>query len=248
MKPILIIPTYNERENIADIHQAIRREHPQDVDILVVDSASPDKTADRVRELQRQDPRLFIYEQTSKLGLGRAYLEAMQWVLKKNQHDLVITMDADFSHHPRYIKTLLHHAQDYDLVIGSRYIHGGRLENWPFRRLLMSRFANGYARMITGLPFYDLTSGFHCFRMDLLRRILKHPIHTEGYAFLIELKSLAILEDASFYEIPICFSDRTKGSSKISKKVIWESVCFVMRQLLQRSEIRRAYRRKKTAF
>jgi len=227
VKPIIVIPTYNERENICDLIKIITQESPPpDLDLLVVDSASPDQTSGAVGEMQKKIAGLHLLTQPAKLGLGRAYLEGMRWALDRS-YDCLITMDADFSHHPSYLKEFLGKLKTYDLVIGSRYVPGGRLENWPWHRRALSKFANGYAKTLTGLPFSDLTSGFHGFRTPLLKKILNHPIHAEGYAFLIELKHLAILERASFLEIPIIFSDRARGSSKISKRVIFESMLFV---------------------
>lgn len=226
MKPLLVIPTYNERENIGDLINVIAQESPHpDLHILVVDSASPDQTSQAVEAMGREVPGLYLLTQPAKLGLGRAYLDGMKWALDRS-YDCLITMDADFSHHPRYLRKFLEKLQTYDLVIGSRYAPGGKLENWPWHRRALSRFANGYAKALSGLPFSDLTSGFHGFRIPLLKKILGHPLHTEGYAFLIELKYLAIFEKASFLEIPIIFSDRTRGSSKISKRVIFESMFF----------------------
>lgn len=242
MKALIVTPTYNEAKNIALLHQLIRSECAEtQPDILVVDSASPDGTAQVVRQLQRTDPHIFLLEQKAKLGLGRAYVDGMTWALPKD-YDCLITMDADISHHPRYINGIIHASRDHDLVIGSRYTKGGGLENWPKYRLFLSRFANGYARTLTGLPFEDLTSGFQCFRMPLLRKLLRYNIHTEGYAFLVELKFLSILQQATYKELPIIFTDRTYGSTKISKRVIFESMMFVLRLSLQRSRILKCLR------
>ena len=238
MKPVIIIPTYNERENIQDLVKAIRTENlSPSPDILVVDSASPDGTADAVVKLKEHDAALHLVCQKAKLGLGKAYLEGMRWALER-PYDCVVTMDADFSHHPRYLHGFFKAIETHDLVIGSRYIRGGELRNWPASRKILSRFGNWYARTLMGLPFSDLTSGFHCFRAGLLKKLLGCPIHTEGYAFLMELKSLAILQGATFQEIPIIFSDRTKGDSKISKRVIFESAIFVLKRIAQGRESR----------
>ncbi len=242
MNPIAIVPTYNERKNIRELIETIIQEAPHpNLHILVVDSASPDGTAKTVRSLQKDYPFLHLLCQEAKLGLGRAYLDGMKWALER-PYDCVITMDADFSHHPRYLKNFLESAKDHDLVVGCRYIRGGELCNWPWHRRFLSRFANGYAHFMTGLPLHDLTSGFHCFRSDLLKKILAGKIMTEGYAFLIELKHQAILKGASFEEIPIRFNDRTKGQSKISKRVILESMIFVCRLFFQRNRVRQAVR------
>ncbi|MFA5167172.1 MAG: polyprenol monophosphomannose synthase [Candidatus Omnitrophota bacterium] len=238
MKVLIVTPTYNEAKNIVLLHQLVRSECVETKpDILVVDSASPDGTARVVRQLQQSDPNLFLLEQKAKLGLGRAYLDGMTWALAKD-YDCLITMDADISHHPKYINELIHASKEHELVIGSRYAKGGKLENWPRYRLFLSQFANGYARILTGLPFHDLTSGFQCFRISLLRKILRYNIHTEGYAFLVELKFLSILQQATFEEIPIIFTDRTYGDSKISKRVIGESMLFVMKLASQRGRVK----------
>ncbi|HNX68463.1 MAG TPA: polyprenol monophosphomannose synthase [Candidatus Omnitrophota bacterium] len=242
MKTIVCIPTYNEKANIEDLISSIRLEMGGvPLDVLVVDSASPDGTAEKVLELQAKDSSIHLIRQPAKLGLGRAYLEGMEWVLAR-PYDCLITMDADFSHHPRYLLKMIRYIADYDLVIGSRYVRGGELQNWPLHRKFLSRFANGYAKVLTGMPFCDLTSGFHCFRTVLLRKILNNSIRTEGYAFLVELKFLAVLRGARCVEIPIVFSDRTRGRSKISHRVIYESMCYVGSLLFQRGRIRSALR------
>ncbi len=237
MKPIVIIPTYNERENIKELISLIRecaKEH--DLHILVVDSASPDRTADEVIQLQKTDSKIFIFNQTTKLGLGMAYQDGMKWALDRG-YDRIVTMDADFSHHPQYLNQFLKESETVGLVVGSRYAPGGELRNWPWTRRILSRFANWYAKRITGLPFTDLTSGFHCFHGDLLKQILHDPLRADGYAFLIALKFLAIVNGATYIEIPIIFSDRTKGDTKISKWVIFESIFFVWKCYFQRHRI-----------
>lgn len=240
MKTIVVVPTYNESQNIVELVSSIRTECRNfDLDILVVDSASPDRTADKVRELQKNDPRLFLFEQPAKLGLGRAYMDGMDWVLKRD-YEALVTMDADMSHHPKYLVPMLEAIPDHDLVVGSRYMKGGGLENWPLARQCLSRFANWYASTLTGLPFHDLTSGFQCFRTTLLRKVLSHNIHTEGYAFLVELKFLSMVQAAHFKEVPIIFTDRTRGASKISKRVILESMLFVLSCFFRRHLVRQS--------
>ena len=239
MRAVIIIPTYNESGNIRELIATIRTEAKYcNLDILVVDSASPDRTADVVCEIQKQDSQIFLLRQDGKFGLGAAYQEGMRWALD-GDYDRVITMDADFSHHPRYVDLLLKESEAKQLVVGSRYVPGGALKNWPVSRRILSRFANWYASQITGLPFSDLTSGFHCFHQDLLRNILRDPLRTDGYAFLIALKFLAIANGASYLEIPIIFSDRTKGESKISKRVILESIFFVWKCFFQKYRLKR---------
>lgn len=237
MKSIIVIPTYNERDNIRELIATIRKQvFAEKPEILVVDSASPDGTAAAVEEICKTDAGVHLFSQPKKLGLGKAYMDGMRWVLERN-YDCLVTMDADFSHHPRYLPTMLNEITLKDLVIGSRYVDGGALKSWPYHRRLLSKFANWYARTLTGLPFSDLTAGFHCFRTPLLKRVLSHPLETEGYAFLVELKFLSILEGAKYREIPIVFSDRTKGASKISKQVIWESVMFTLKLARHRAEV-----------
>ena len=169
-------------------------------------------------------------------------MDGMDWVLKRD-YEALVTMDADMSHHPKYLVPMLEAIRDHDLVVGSRYMKGGGLENWPLARQCLSRFANGYASTLTGLPFHDLTSGFQCFRTTLLRKVLSHNIHTEGYAFLVELKFLSIVQRAHFKEVPIIFTDRTRGTSKISKRVIFESMLFVWSCFFRRGLLPRGIRR-----
>ncbi|OGW79366.1 MAG: hypothetical protein A3G33_03225 [Omnitrophica bacterium RIFCSPLOWO2_12_FULL_44_17] len=233
MKSIVIIPTYNEKENIEGLIREIRtRSKHLSLDVLIVDSASPDGTAEKVKQVQVNDPDLYLIEQKAKLGLGKAYWEGIEWAFKRN-YECLITMDADFSHDPKYLPDLIERTKEYDVVVGSRYIRGGKLKDWPLMRRCLSRFANWYAKTLTGLPFFDLTSGFQCYRVAFLRKIMAYPIHAEGYAFLIELKYLATVLGAKIGEIPIVFTDRKNGNSKISKKVILESIFFVFRLALQ---------------
>lgn len=247
MKSIIVIPTYNERENIRELVGAIRAEVCSCApDILVVDSASPDDTAGAVLALRGRDPALYLVSQNAKQGLGKAYLDGMRWALERG-YDGLVTMDADFSHHPRYLDSFFKEIENHDLIVGSRYIPGGELRNWPASRRMLSRFANGYARLLTGLPFSDFTSGFHCIRTDLLRRILGYRIASEGYAFLMELKSLSLLEGARVKEVPIIFSDRTKGDSKISKRVILEAALLVLKLASQRGRFKRILASLKTS-
>ncbi len=236
MKAIVVTPTYNEAENVEELVRMIRTEVSAPLDILVVDSASPDGTADRVRELQKSDSSLHLLEQKAKLGLGNAYRDGIEWVLQRN-YDCLITMDADLSHQPKYLRDHLREIEAHDLVVGSRYVPGGGLYQWPRARLAISRFANWYAATLTGLPFQDLTSGFHCFRTALLQKIVRCRLHTEGYAFLIELKFLAVMQGARTKEIPIIFAGRERGYSKISKRVILESMGFVLKLAFLRGRV-----------
>jgi len=238
-KALVVIPTYNERENVQEIIDGIQAQKtPWVIHVLVVDSNSPDGTGALLDELSRVKTGLWVYHQSAKLGLGRAYLDGFEYMAKNmpETYDAVVTMDADFSHHPRYLPQMLDKLDQFDLVVGSRYVAGGRLENWPRHRKWVSRAANFYATTLTGVPLKDLTAGFHCFRREALRRVLKFKtmIAAEGYAFLIELKFLSFKEGFRIAEIPIVFSDRTKGASKISKRVIFESALIPWKCLYDR--------------
>lgn len=236
-KALIIIPTYNERENIAEMIDAIRAERAgQRFDILVVDSNSPDGTGRFLDEKAAKEDNLFVAHQPKKLGLGRAYLDGFRHLFNKfpGRYQAVFTMDADFSHHPRYLESMLGMLETHDLVVGSRYMPGGRLENWPRRRKILSRFANGYARFLTRVPLNDLTSGFHGFRTEALKRILRYSISADGYAFLTEIKYLAFREGLKMGAVPIIFADRTKGASKISKRVIFEAALIPWKCLFDR--------------
>jgi dolichol-phosphate mannosyltransferase len=229
-KALIVIPTYNERENIQEMVPMIFdvKAPGWALEVLVVDSNSPDGTGQILEEMKARFPGLRVFHQAKKLGLGKAYLDGFKYMEESlgGAYDAVITMDADFSHHPRYLPPLLAKLDDADLVVGSRYIRGGRLENWPWDRKVLSRFANFYAKTLTGVPVHDLTAGFHCFRRETLRKVLKLQdlfIDAEGYAFLIELKFLTTYLGYRVGEIPIIFADRTKGQSKISERVILES-------------------------
>ncbi len=236
-KALIVIPTYNELENITEMVNAIGAvKASHDLEVLVVDSNSPDGTGERLEEMAKAVPFLRVLHQPRKMGLGCAYLDGFRHAREQwpGRYNAVLTMDADFSHHPRYLPAMLEKLEQSDVVLGSRYIPGGRLENWPTRRKWLSRFANAYAAMLTGARAHDLTSGFHCFKTPVLEKILTHKISAEGYAFLIELKVYAIQEGFSIAEVPIVFADRTKGASKISKNVIAESAMVVAGIFLKR--------------
>lgn len=223
MKALVIIPTYNERDNLAPLVEEIRL-HTQayDVSILIVDSNSPDGTGNVADQLARGHSKIFTLHQPKKMGLGKAYLDGFRWALH-SEFDVIVTMDADFSHDPRYIPEMLSQLERYDLIVGSRHVPGAAFVDWPFYRKLLSRFANWYARTIIGVGLCDLTNAFQCFRQKFLRAILEPEPRSEGYAFLIELKLRLLMQGARVLEIPITFKDRTRGQSKISKRVIWES-------------------------
>ncbi|MEO0202307.1 MAG: polyprenol monophosphomannose synthase [candidate division WOR-3 bacterium] len=233
MRILVIIPTYNERENIKLIIDEIFKVLPS-VNILVVDDNSPDKTYELVEEISRNNNRVFLIKRKEKLGLGSAYVEGFKWAISNN-YDLVIEMDADFSHQPSDLLRLIQKIQEgYDLVIGSRYIEGVNVINWPMKRLLLSYFANYYARVITGVPIKDLTSGFKAIRVEALKSIDLDKIKSNGYAFQIEIHFKIYNKGFKVIEIPIVFYERRSGNSKMSKKIIFEAALMVWRLKLSK--------------
>lgn len=227
MKALLIIPTYNEIENIARMIPAALRQSP-DLHILVMDDNSPDGTALAVKEIMASEPRLHLIERPRKLGLGSAYVSGFKYSLKEG-YDYVLEMDADFSHDPNDIPRLLEAAKSKDLVIGSRYCQGVNIVNWPFKRLLISYFASKYVRVITGMPVKDPTGGFKCFNRRVLEAIDLDKILSDGYAFQIEMNFRAWAKGFRLYELPIVFTDRVNGVSKMSRHIVWEAAGMVWR-------------------
>lgn len=225
MKTIVIIPTYNELNNIQKLIPEILESYPG-INILVVDDNSPDGTTAYVEKLSQNDKRINLISRPGKMGLGTAYVAGFKFALQNN-FDAVIQMDADFSHDPKEIRNFLELIPIYDLVIGSRYIYGVRVINWPIRRLLLSYFANLYTRVITGLPVKDGTGGFKCIRREVLQSIDLDRIHSNGYSFQIEINFLAWKKKFRLTEMPIVFVDRVKGTSKMSKKIVREAVFMV---------------------
>lgn len=225
MNTLVIIPTYNELNNIQRLLPEILNTYP-DINILVVDDNSPDGTGKYVEEFSYKDSRIKLIKRESKLGLGTAYVAGFKFALKNN-YDAIIQMDADYSHDPKEIKNFLELIKIYDLVIGSRYIYGVRVINWPIRRLLLSYFANLYTRIITGLPVKDGTGGYKCIRREVLQSLDLDKIHSNGYSFQIEINFLAWKKKFKLTEMPITFVDRVKGSSKMSKKIVYEAVFMV---------------------
>jgi dolichol-phosphate mannosyltransferase len=226
-KALIIIPTYNEIENIEKIITEAKQ-NAQDISILVIDDNSPDGTAEKVRELQTKFEKIELIEREGKLGLGTAYVAGFKYALE-NGFDYVFEMDADYSHDPAEIPNFMEAIKDADLVIGSRYIKGVNVVNWPLSRLLLSYFANMYTRWITGLPLCDSTSGYKCFRSEVLRAIDLDKIHSGGYSFQIEMSFKAWKLGFRVKEIPIIFIDRAIGKSKMSKKIVREAVLMVWR-------------------
>jgi dolichol-phosphate mannosyltransferase len=223
MKTTVIIPTYNESENIKVIIPLIFQTTPE-IYITVVDDNSPDGTALIVKDLQKTFPRLNIIERKAKDGLGRAYIHAYREILKDKDVETVIMMDADLSHDPKHLREMIELRKKYKLVIGSRYVKGGSTTGWELYRRILSRYGNIYAKLVTGMPINDCTGGFNAISTDLLRSVDLDEINVSGYAFIIHLKYLLQYKDKSIFEIPICFKNRVAGKSKLSNLIIWEGI------------------------
>ncbi|MGD9487706.1 MAG: polyprenol monophosphomannose synthase [Calditrichaceae bacterium] len=224
-KALIIVPTYNEIENVESLVKAIYNSQPG-INILFVDDNSPDGTADLIKKLQKERNTIFILERPGKLGLGSAYTAGFKYALE-NGYEYIFEMDADFSHDPKEIPRFLEQIENYDLVLGSRYIKGVNVVNWPLSRLLLSYFANIYTRFSTGLPVRDSTGGFKCFRREVLSSIGLDEIKSNGYAFQIELNFKTWKKGFKIKEIPIIFVDRVYGQSKLSSKIMWEAMFLV---------------------
>jgi dolichol-phosphate mannosyltransferase len=226
---IVIIPTYNEIENIESIIKAVFSLQKQ-FHVLIVDDNSPDKTAEKVRQLQAEfEGQLFLSVRMKKSGLGTAYVHGFKWALK-HQYEYIFEMDADFSHNPIDLERL-HEACNTtraDLAIGSRYVTGVNVVNWPLSRVLLSYFASVYVRMITGMKIMDATAGFICYRREVLEKINLDKIKFIGYAFQIEMKYRAFAKNFNIQEVPVIFTDRTKGQSKMSSSIIKEAIFGVI--------------------
>jgi dolichol-phosphate mannosyltransferase len=224
-KAIIIIPTYNEAENIEKLIREIYLIDAS-IHILVVDDNSPDGTAKYIKKLQNTYQHLFLVEREKKLGLGSAYINGFKFALQ-NGYEYIFEMDADSSHDPKEIPVFLNEINDSDLVIGSRYVKGVNVVHWPLSRLILSIAANKYTRLITGLPLHDSTGGYKCFRRKVLESINLDNIKSGGYAFQIEVNFKTWKKGFTIKEIPIVFSDRTIGKSKMSKKIVREAVWMV---------------------
>jgi len=236
---IVIIPTYNEIENIEKIIRATLSLH-KNFHVLIIDDNSADHTADKVVMLQEEYPeRLFLEKRLQKSGLGTAYVHGFKWALAR-KYEFIFEMDADFSHNPNDLEKLYDacHFGGADLAIGSRYVTGVNVVNWPLSRVLMSYFASVYVRLITGMKIHDATAGFVCYKSEVLKRINLDKIKFVGYAFQIEMKYRTYCNKLEITEVPIIFTDRTKGVSKMSNSIIVEAVFGVislrMRQLIGR--------------
>lgn len=226
--PWVIIPTYNEKNNIETLITNLFQLNVPSLSVLIVDDNSPDGTAQAVRQLQSHFPRLHLEVRPQKLGLGPAYVHGFTYAIDHGA-DGIVQMDADFSHDPNDVPRLLATLKDYDLVLGSRYVQGISVINWPLRRLLLSSGANLYARLITGMPFKDVTAGFKAWRTTTLQQIAFYTMKSDGYGFQIGLTYLTWKKKLKIKEIPIVFTERRAGQSKMNKSIIWEALWLVWR-------------------
>jgi dolichol-phosphate mannosyltransferase len=227
-RALVVIPTYNERENIAKMIEAVLATDPR-LDILVVDDGSPDGTGQIVEDIRLTSGRVDLLRRPRKMGLGTAYVAGFRWALQRG-YGYVFEMDADFSHDPGHLPQFLKSVENADLVLGSRYQEGRvTVVNWPIARLILSYFANVYARFVTGLPVWDATGGFKCFRRKVLEAIDLSAVRSNGYAFQIEMSFRAWKKGFRIAEVPIVFVDRTEGTSKMSNAIVREAVWMVWR-------------------
>ncbi|HET7468221.1 MAG TPA: polyprenol monophosphomannose synthase [Gemmatimonadales bacterium] len=224
-RALVVIPTYNERINLPLIVPQILQQDPR-LEVLVVDDNSPDGTGKLADELAAADRRIHVLHRPGKAGLGKAYLAGFRWALDQG-YDLVFEMDADFSHDPKFLPDFLRAIEHADLVLGSRYAAGVNVINWPISRLLLSVGANEYARRITGLPITDSTGGFKCFRRRVLEAIDLDRVRSNGYSFQIEMTFRAWKKGFRLLEIPIVFTDRVEGQSKMNKRIVREAIWMV---------------------
>jgi dolichol-phosphate mannosyltransferase len=222
---LVVIPTYNEAVNLPVIVPQILEQDPR-LEVLVVDDNSPDGTGQLADEMAAADARVHVLHRPGKGGLGKAYLAGFRWALERD-YELIFEMDADFSHDPKFLRDFLRAAENADLVIGSRYKTGVNVINWPISRLLLSLGANQYARWITGLPIVDSTGGFKCFRRRVLESIDFERVRSNGYSFQIEMSFRAWKKGFRLVEIPIVFTDRVEGQSKMNKRIVREAIWMV---------------------
>lgn len=236
---IIIIPTYNEKENIEAIIRVILYDN-ESFEILIVDDNSPDGTAEIVEKLQKEfENRLHLQVRQEKNGLGQAYIDGFRWVLKKD-YAYILEMDADFSHNPSDLIRLYKGCQSHDVAVGSRYSNGVNIVNWPMYRVLLSYFASKYVRWITGLPIHDTTAGFICYKRSVIESIPLKEINCSGYLFQIKMKYIAWKKGFKIKEIPIIFTDRVAGTSKMSGKIInealWGVLCIKIQSLFKKNK------------
>lgn len=234
MRMLVVIPTYNELENIKKLIPIILSLE-NDLEILVVDDNSPDGTGNYVEKLSMENNRVHVLKRAGKMGLGSAYIEGFKWALKqKPEYEYIFQMDADFSHEPEKLLEFIEKLRDYDVVIGSRYLNGVSVVNWPIKRLMLSYFANWYARTLSGIKIRDCTGGFKGFRRIVLERIPFDYITSDGYAFQIEMNYFSQKLGFKMTEIPIIFVDRHAGTSKLSRRIVYEAVFKVLYLLFDR--------------
>jgi len=226
VKSLIIIPTYNERDNIQNMLLALLDLKIKDLHILVVDDNSPDGTAEIVAAMSKLHPQVHLLERAGKMGLGTAYVAGFKFALEHG-FDRIMEMDADFSHDPKDVPRLLKSTEEYDIAIGSRYSQGVNVVNWPLKRLLLSMGASVYTRIVTGLPLHDCTAGFVCYRREVLQDLDLDNIRSDGYSFQIEMKFKAWKKGYTLGEVPIVFIDRRYGESKMSKKIVHEAIWMV---------------------
>lgn len=224
VKTRIIIPTYNELENIISLIDELFRLMPEDTRILVADDGSPDGTARLVRDYMRKDSRVSLMERSGKLGMGSAYQAAFRRVLDEGGDNCIVTIDADFSHNPKYVPELVKECGLHDLVIGSRYVPGGGIENWELWRRILSWGGNLYVRIVTRSPIRDNTAGFSCMRTDFLRKVPFEKVKPSGYAWWFTLRTMFYRRGARIKEVPIIFTERRLGKSKINTHIIWEGL------------------------
>jgi dolichol-phosphate mannosyltransferase len=232
VKPLVIVPTYNERENIAELLDGILHYLPS-TDVLVVDDGSPDGTGDIVAARGATDERITLLRRSGKAGLGTAYVAGFTWALQRD-YAAIIGMDADFSHDPSYLPQFVEQIDHYDLVIGSRYVPGGSTPDWKMSRRIISRIGNGVARTVLGLPVRDCTTGYKCYRREALAALDLDAIDLVGYGFLIETTYQCYLNGMRIKEIPIVFIDRREGKSKMTSTIVSEALGYVFRRRWQR--------------
>lgn len=237
-KSLVVVPTYNEVDNIRELIPRILA-HPQQFEVLVVDDNSPDGTSAAVEAMAAADSRIHLLRRKGKLGLGSAYIAGFRWALERD-YTVIFEMDADFSHDPSVLPEFLEAIQDADLVLGSRYLYGVTVINWPLRRLVLSYTANAYSRLLTGLPVRDATGGFKAFRRETLEGVDLSRVHSDGYSFQIEMSFLCYRKGFRIREIPIIFADRRVGISKMNRKIIMEATVVVWRLFFKRLFTRRS--------
>jgi len=227
VKALVLIPTYNERENLVPLMKQIFSEGLP-LEVLIIDDHSPDGTGAVADELAAADPRVHVMHRAGKMGLGSAYVAGFRYALERD-YDAVFEMDADFSHNPDSLPEFLRELENADLVVGSRYLHGVTVVNWPLKRLVLSYGANVYSRIITGIPIKDLTGGYKCFRRQVLESLDLSRVKSDGYGFQIEINYKAWRKGFRIREIPILFVDRRAGESKMNQRIVWEAAWMVWR-------------------